>query len=170
MEVLHKQLTFETKGNKQTYFEIREDCKAFLKESGVKDGILVVSSPHTTCSVFFEEFVHDIDAMGDEFLQRDLNKGLEKVFPKQLTYDDYYNYPGPAHREFSKEIGGSLSKNKAMLLNADAHLKATLIGNDKTFIIKDGELLIGRFGYIYFVDFDSNRARERKCNLCIIGK
>ena len=170
MEVYHKQLDFATRGNKQTYFEIREDCKEFLKETGVKDGILVVSSPHTTCSVFFEEYVHDIDALGDEFLQRDLNKGLEKVFPRQLTYDDYYNYPGPAHREFSKSIGGSLSKDKAMLLNADAHLKATLIGSDKTFIIKDGELLIGRFGYIYFVDFDSNRARERKCNLCIIGK
>ena len=51
--IFHKQLTFETKGNKATYFEIREDCNKFIEETGVKDGILVVQSPHTTCAVFF---------------------------------------------------------------------------------------------------------------------
>ena len=168
--IFHKQLTFETKGNKATYFEIREDCNKFIEETGVKDGILVVQSPHTTCAVFFEEMVHDIDALGDEYLQHDLNKGLNKVFPKQLAYDDYYKYPGPLHRKFSYDNGGAMSQNPAGLLNGDAHLKATLLGSNKTFIIKDGKMLTGTFGYIYFVDFDGNRARNRKCNLCVLGK
>ena len=170
MEVFHKELNFETKGNKATYFEIREECNEFIKECGVKAGLIVIQSPHTTCAVFFEEMVHDYDAMGDEFLQRDLNNGLSKIFPKQVEYDGYYNYPGPEHRKFSYEIGGAMKDNPACLLNGDAHLKASLIGSDKTFIIKDGKMLTGRFGYIYFVDFDGNRSRKRKCNLCIIGK
>ncbi len=167
--VYHKQLSFETKGNKATYFEIREQCNEFLQETKVQDGILVVQSPHTTCAVFFEEMVHDYDALGDEYLQHDLNKGLNLIFPKQMTYDDYYKYPGYSHREWGKKLAGSeLAKNSAILLNADAHLKATLLGSDKTCIIKDGKLLTGTYGYIYFVDFDSNRARKRKCNLCCL--
>ena len=97
--IYHKQLTFETQGNKATYFEIRQDCRNFVNETGIQNGILVVQSPHTTCAVFFEEMVHDFDALGDEYLQADLNKGLNKLFPKQLAYDDDYKYPGPLHRQ-----------------------------------------------------------------------
>lgn len=170
LDVFHKQLEFQTQGNKATYFEIRKECEDFLESTNVKDGILVVQSPHTTCAVLFEEMVHDYDAMGDEYLQHDLNKGLNLIFPKQLCYDEYYKYPGPLHRRFSEEMGGAMSKNPAELLNGDAHCKASIIGSDKTFIIKDGKLQTGKFGYIYFVDFDGNRARKRNCNLCIIGK
>ena len=170
MIIQHETLNFETKGNKATYFEIRQQCLDFIKETGVKDGILVVQSPHTTCGVFFEEMVHVVDALGDDFLCRDLNKGLELVFPKQKTYSDYYAYPGTKHFEFGSLIPGSeLTKTKAILLNADVHLKATLIGRDVTIIIKDGVLQTGKFGYIYFVDFDGNRARKRKCNLTVMG-
>lgn len=170
MKYSFKQLDFETTGNMVTYFEIKEECVEFVKESGVQNGILVVQSPHTTCSVFFEEYVHDKDALGHEYLQHDLNKGLEKLYPKQLTYDDEYKYPGPKHREFSKTISDAIIKNPAILLNGDAHCKATILGSDKVFIIHDGVLQTGRFGYIYFVDFDGNRARKRHCNLAVIGE
>ncbi len=167
--VFHKTLSFETMGNKTTYFEIRKQCREFVAETGVKDGILVVQSPHTTCAVFFEEMVHDFDALGDEFLQADLNKGLNKVFPKQLAYDDYYKYPGPAHRQFSADCGGAMATRPSALLNGDAHCKATLLGSDKTFIIRNGEIMTGQYGYIYFVDFDGNRSRKRNCILCVMG-
>ena len=126
--IYHKQLTFETQGNKATYFEIRQDCRDFVNETGIQNGILVVQSPHTTCAVFFEEMVHDFDALGDEYLQADLNKGLNKLFPKQLAYDDDYKYPGPLHRQFSKDNGGAMATRPASLLNGDAHCKATLLG------------------------------------------
>ena len=169
VEVFHKQLFFETKGNKTTYFEIRKECIDFIEELNVKDGILVIQSPHTTCSVLFEEMVHDRDALGDEYLQYDLNKGLNKIFPKQLEYDDYYKYPGIKHREWGKSRpNNDLSKNSAILLNADSHLKSSVVGSDITLIIKDGMLSCGTYGYIYFVDFDGHRPRKRKCNLCCI--
>lgn len=167
--VFHKELSFETLGNKATYFEIRQECRDFVRETGIQDGILVVQSPHTTCAVFFEEMVHDFDALGDEYLQADLNKGLNQIFPKQLTYDDYYKYPGPVHRQFSADMGGAMATRPSALLNGDAHCKATLLGSDKTFIIKGGEIMTGEYGYIYFVDFDGNRSRKRKCFLCAMG-
>lgn len=169
LEIYHKQLTFKTKGNKTTYFDIKEDCMAFLKETKVLDGILIIQSPHTTCSVFLEERSCDYNALDDEYLQHDLNRGLNLIFSKQLTYDDYYKYPGPLHRAWGMKLAnGELKNNSAILLNADAHLKATIVGANVSIIIKSGEFLIGENTGIYFVDFDGNRARKRSCNLCCL--
>ena len=66
--VRHKILEFETKGKKTEYIEIRDEVARFVKESGVKNGIVNIQSAHTTCAVIFEEMVHDRDIKGDEFL------------------------------------------------------------------------------------------------------
>ena len=89
MKINHKQLSFETMGNKATYFEIREQCREFVKECGIQNGILVVQSPHTTCAVFFEEYVHDENPIGHDYLQMDLNKGLRKIFPDETEFNGY---------------------------------------------------------------------------------
>jgi len=34
----------------------------------------------------------------------------------------------------------------------------------------DGELSLGEFGYIYFIDWDQVRARKRECEVQIIGE
>jgi thiamine phosphate synthase YjbQ (UPF0047 family) len=56
------------------------------------------------------------------------------------------------------------------ILNGDAHLRASFMGNSKSFIVEASKMLIGIVGYIYFVDFDQNRERERKCHIQIIGE
>ena len=56
------------------------------------------------------------------------------------------------------------------MLNTDGHLRSTLLGASETLIIKDGNLLNGKVGYIYFVDFDQTRERRRKCNIVIMGE
>ena len=66
------------------------DVEKFVEENNVKTGIVTVQSEHTTCSVFFEEMVHDFDIKGDEYLQVDLNKGLEKIYPNQESDGVYY--------------------------------------------------------------------------------
>ena len=33
----------------------------------------------------------------------------------------------------------------------------------------DGKLALGVTGYIYFVDFDRSRARQRKCRVVVMG-
>lgn len=171
MKTVFKELQFQTEGKKATYFNIKEDVVRFVEESQVKNGVMVVQSPHTTCSVIFEEMVHDFDFNGDEYLQADLNKGLEKIFPRQTTDHDYYKYPGPKHMAFAQEgDDDTYVKHPELLLNGPAHLKGSLLGASESFIIKDGELLTGEWGYIYFVDWDYNRPRKRKCNLMIIGE
>lgn len=172
MPVFFKALEFDTVPNKPQYFEIRQACRDFVAETGVTEGVLTIQSPHTTCSVFFEEMVHDFDAKGDEFLQVDLNKHLDRVFPKQLEFDgSEYNYPGPKHIEYAYEVEAEeFGANPAILLNGDAHLKATTVGSSIQIIIHEGKLMTGTYGFIYFVDFDGNRPRHRRCLLNVMGE
>ncbi len=64
--VRHKILKFETKGKKTEYINIKDEVFEFVRESGIRNGILNVQSAHTTCAVIFEEMVHDRDIKGDE--------------------------------------------------------------------------------------------------------
>ena len=73
MTVKTKELSLQTKGKKITFFNITEAVNQFIEETKIVEGILTVQTEHTTCSVFFEEMVHDFDIKGDEFLQVDLN-------------------------------------------------------------------------------------------------
>ena len=51
--------------------------------------------------------------------------------------------------------------------NADAHIKAILVGNDVTLSVRDGELVLGEWQGIYFAEFDG--PRERHATVTVIG-
>ena len=87
-------------GSRPSYHNITDQVKEIVAKSGVKNGIVVVQSPHTTCSVIFQEYVHDTDFNGDEFLQVDLNRILDRIIPRELTENTDYRYPGPKHVAF----------------------------------------------------------------------
>lgn len=172
MTVKHFQMPLDSNGKRVSYFEITEQVKQFVKESGIKDGICVVSSPHTTCSVIFEEYVHDTDWNGDEFIQVDMNRILDKLVPRQLTESDYL-YPGQKHVDFLQELAEqdpAYPADPATILNADAHIRASIFGSSETLVLKEGELQIGSVGYLYFIDWDQNRKRTRKCNVVVMGE
>ncbi|WP_407856322.1 YjbQ family protein [Enterococcus hailinensis] len=172
MSIIHDRLSLETVAGKVTYLEITRQVKDKITESGIRDGMCVITTPHTTCSVTFEEFVHDKDWRGDEFLQVDQNRILEKLIPRQQTESDYL-YPGPKHVEFLKELAAedpNYLPDPVSILNADAHIKGSLFGASETVIIKEGEILIGSVGYIYFIDWDQNRERTRTCHLMLMGE
>lgn len=171
--VYKQQITVQSHGNTPSYINITEEVKKAIKQSNVQNGICAVISPHTTCSVFFEEFVHDFNESGDEFLQQDLNDVLTKIIPNQVNAD-IYTYPGEEHYKAVESWSNAAEYlpdgDKKALWNCDAHLKATLIGSSQTFDVDNGKLGVGTTGYIYFVDFDRTRPRTRKCKIIVIGE
>ncbi|MBO4919460.1 MAG: YjbQ family protein [Erysipelotrichaceae bacterium] len=160
-------------GGTPTYVNITGQVKEVIRKSGITNGICCVISPHTTCSVFFEEYVHDVMPNGKEFIQQDLDNCLAKIIPDQTAWGQYY-YPGTLHLEeveswpdYRKFLP---SGTREELWNADAHLKATILGNSATFEVYEGELGVGKTGYIYFVDFDRTHERDRRCRVVVIGE
>ncbi len=173
MAVYKEIIQVESHGTTPTYINITPQVKEAIEKSGIKNGICTVISPHTTCSVFFEEFVHDFTEDGDEFLQVDLNNVLEKIIPNQ-NKEGVYLYPGEEHysavASWPDAEAYLPNGDRTALWNGDAHLKATILGSSQTFDVDNGKLGVGTTGYIYFVDFDRTRSRMRKCKIIIIGE
>lgn len=164
-------LTLTSNGKRVSYHNITEQVKEIIKKSGVQTGSCLVQSPHTTCSVIFEEFVHDTDFNGDEFLQVDLNNILDKIIPRELSENTNYRYPGPEHLDFLMSLNDpNYPSDPGTILNGDAHIRASLFGASESFIVKNNAPLIGTVGYIYFIDFDQNRIRDRKCQILVMGE
>lgn len=173
MKLYKETIGVKSHGGTPSYINITEQVKEAIKKSGVYDGICVVMSPHTTCSVFFEEYCHDMTEDGDEFLQADLNDALNKIIPEHVS-GDQFRYPGPEHfaavQSWPSAAAYLPNDDISDLYNGDAHMRATLLGSSQTFDVSDGELGVGVTGYIYFTDFDRTRARDRKCKIVVMGE
>ena len=170
MKFLHEQLKLKTVSNRPSYHNITSDVKKIFEKSQINNGVVIVSSPHTTCSVYFDEYMHDVNYYGDDLLQVDLNEVLEKIIPTQTTEGQYHS-PGPEHIKYGMaKTDPNYPALEWTMLNTDGHLRSDLLGASESFIVRDGKLLIGEVGSIYFVDFDQTRERNRMCNIMVMGE
>lgn len=167
MKIHRESITLQSEKNHPTFHDVTKQVKEILANSGIRNGICVVYSHHTTCSVMTQECSHDHTYYGLEYLQQDLVNIMEGLVPQCLV-EGQYMHPGPKHIDFAmneaKEVGEWTS------LNTDAHLRSVFFGRSETIVAVDGELDLGEFGYIYFVDWDQIRDRERVCQVQIIGE
>ena len=147
-----------------TFHDVTGSVDDILRESGIKNGILVVFSQHTTCSVLIQEASDDINYWGTELLMQDLVGVLESIIPTCRT-EGQYLHPGPKHIEAAT----GRDELPSWSLNTDAHLRSVILGRSQTIPIVDGAMLLGEFGRIYFADFDQVRARERRVRVQIVG-
>ena len=148
-----------------TFHDVTEQVETALSKSGIQEGILLVFSQHTTCSVMVQEASDDVNYWGTEFLMQDLVNVLTKVIPTCLT-EGQYLHPGPKHIQ----AAAGRDELPSWSLNTDAHLRSVLMGRSVTIPVNDGVMILGEFGRIYFADFDQVRARERNVRVQIIGE
>lgn len=167
MAVYRETFDLQTRGWNPTYLDVTEETVKILGRSNIKNGICVVFTQHTTCSIIMNEFAHDFDLWGNEYLHQDLTNIMEKIIPTCQT-EGQYMHPGPLHLKWAAELVGKEQSKYA--LNTDAHLRSTIFGNSVTVVICDGKLQLGEWGHIYFVDWDQTRARNRNCQVQIIGE
>lgn len=148
-----------------TFHNVTELAKNTVQNSGIRNGIVVVYSHHTTCCVIIEEVAFDKTMTGLETLQQDLVEVFEKLIPT-FRKDGMYQHPGSKALQFGAEHG----EDARACHNTDAHLRSSLVGRSETVVIIDGKLDLGEFGNIYFVDFDQTRARTRTVQIQVIGE
>lgn len=163
--VFKKKFKVQSNDKAITFHNVTAEAKEAIKESGIKNGILVVYSHHTTCGVITQECAFDMSMTGIETLQQDLVNVFEKWVPEQ-TSEGMYLHPGPKALKFADEHG----EDARGCHNTDAHLRSSVIGRSETIVIDDGEADLGEYGFIYFIDFDKTRARERTVQIMIIGE
>jgi secondary thiamine-phosphate synthase enzyme len=164
MSVYHASFKIQS-DRRPTFHDVTDHVQEVLKKSGIKDGILVVFSQHTTCSVMIQEASDDINYWGTELLMQDLVSVLENIIPTCRT-EGQYLHPGPKHIE----AAAGRNELPSWSLNTDAHLRSILMGRSESIPVVDGKLELGEFGRIYFADFDQVRTRERTVRVQIVGE
>jgi len=165
MKTIRETLKLVSTGQRPTFHTVTDEVKEIVKQSGIQSGICVVYSRHTTCAVMIDEDSIDQSYTGLSYLQQDLTDVLEKIIPT-CRKEGQYMHPGPEMAVFASEHG----EDKPGTLNTDAHLRSSIMGRSESIPIVDGELELGEFGHIYFVDFDHTRARERQVSVQLIGE
>lgn len=127
MGVFFGEVTLETVKGRASYHDISDEIRENIKKSELKNGCVVISSAHTTCSLYFDECMHDTNYWGDEYLQADINDVMEKIAPSMKTENQYHS-PGPKHIEFGLSLGSKdYPAEKWTMLNTDAHLKSSIL-------------------------------------------
>ncbi len=106
-----------------------EDC---LRESGVKEGLVLVNAMHITASVFIND-----DESG---LHQDYAVWLEKLAP---------------HAPVSKYRHNDTGED-----NADAHMKRQVMGREVVVAITGGKLDLGTWERIFYGEFDGHRRKR----------
>ena len=131
MKTYRKELFFEIP-ERRAIINITNDVKKSLKESGIKEGILLCNSMHITSSVFIND-----DESG---LHQDFEKWLEKLAPEK-PYSQYL------HNNTGED-------------NADAHLKRTIMGREVVVSVTNGKLDFGRWEQLFYGEFDGKRRKR----------
>jgi len=130
MKSYRKVLAFNIK-TRRAFINITPQIQECLRESGIKEGLLLCNPMHITASVFIND-----DEPG---LHRDFEALLEKLAPEK-PYDQYY------HNGYED--------------NADAHLKRTIMGREVVVAITEGKLDLGTWEQIFYGEFDGKRDKR----------
>ena len=130
MKTYRKELWFEA-GQRRQLFRITPQIQDCLRESGVKDGLVLVNAMHITASVFIND--------NESGLHHDIEKWLEKLAPEK------------PHSQY--EHNGAED-------NADAHLKRSIMGREVVVAITNGKLDFGPWEEIFYGEFDGNRRKR----------
>ena len=163
--VYRESFKVESRHRAVSFHDVTEQVKEIVKKSGVKEGIVVVYSHHTTCSVITQECAFDMSMTGLETLQQDLVNCFEEWIPPCRT-EGMYLHPGHEALVFAEEHG----EDNFGCHNTDAHLRSSIIGRNVTIVIEDGEADLGEFGRVHFIDWDQTRGRKRTIQVMVMGE
>ena len=107
----------------------------FVRRFNISEGLVSLWSMHTTCAIFINEF--------QTALLADIKAFLEKMVDR----DEEWLHNNPDHSDCDR-------------MNADAHLRALLLGHSLTLQISGGEVVLGQWQRILMAELDGPRARS----------
>lgn len=131
MKSYRKELWFNIAA-RRAFVNITPQVVECLKESGIKEGIILCNAMHITASVFIND-----DERG---LHSDFEKWLEKIAPHEPISAYSHNLTGEN--------------------NADAHLKRQIMGREAIVAVTEGKLDFGPWEQIFYGEFDGGRRKR----------
>ncbi len=122
--------------------KITHDVNEVLKKHGLKAGIVLVQTLHTTTAIFINEF--------QQALLDDIKSFLERLVGRI----DYWRHNDPKVSECNRK-------------NADSHLRAMVLGHTLSLPVRNGELALGYWQSVILAELDG--PRERAVQIQVLG-
>ncbi|MBX3131883.1 MAG: secondary thiamine-phosphate synthase enzyme YjbQ [Gemmatimonadaceae bacterium] len=124
------------------FVDLTAEVRAWAESQGLRDGLLTVSSPHTTARIVINE--------RDPALQRDMLRHLQQFAPADAAYE---------HNQHTVD-----GRN-----NAHAHLAALYLPTSEHLVLSDGQVQLGDWQALFFVELDGPR-ELREVHLQLLGE
>jgi secondary thiamine-phosphate synthase enzyme len=131
MKSYRKELWFNVPARRE-FINITYQVGECLRESRIKEGLVLVNAMHITASVFIND-----DESG---LHHDYDEWLEKLAPHEPISQYRHNRTGED--------------------NGDAHLKRQVMGREVVVAVTDGKLDFGTWEQIFYGEFDGRRRKR----------
>jgi secondary thiamine-phosphate synthase enzyme len=122
-------LTFNT-AKQREYVNITDQVEAAVTESGIAEGMVLVSAMHITAGVFVND--------AESGLLADIDDWLEQLAPFRSDY---------RHHRTGET-------------NGDAHLKNLLVHHEVIVPVTKGRLDVGPWQQVYYAEFDGQRPKR----------
>jgi secondary thiamine-phosphate synthase enzyme len=119
--------------------DITPEVEKFVRESGRKEGAILVFSIGSTGAITTVEY--------EPGLKKDFPRIMDRIAP----YGEYYEH----HKTWHDDNGSS-------------HVKAAIVGPSLIIPFKDGRLLLGTWQQVVVLNFDT-RKRDRKVVLQVLS-
>ena len=139
MAVITKQIKISSK-SENDIIDITEQVADAISESGISNGTITVFVSGSTGAITTIEY--------EPGLVKDFPEMLSRIAPDDINYEHEQRWHDG---------------------NGRSHVKASLVGPSLTIPFKDGQLLLGTWQQIVFLELDT-RARTRTLVLQIIGE
>lgn len=120
--------------------DITDRVSAIVRDTAVREGIVSLWSMHTTFAVFMNE--------SQKALHADIKRLLETIVDR----DADWMHNDPDHSDCDR-------------LNADAHLRAMLLGHSLTLQVSGGELVLGQWQRVLVAELDGPRSRTLRVQI-----
>ena len=139
MKSYRKELWFDIP-TRRAFINITQQVEECLRDSGIREGLVLVNAMHITASVFIND--------NESGLHHDYEVWLEKLAPHEPISQYQHNRTGED--------------------NGDAHLKRQVMGREVTVAVTNGKLDFGTWEQIFYGEFDGRR--KKRVLVKIIGE
>jgi secondary thiamine-phosphate synthase enzyme len=120
--------------------DLTKTVMEFVRKFNMREGLVSLWSMHTTCALFINEF--------QVALLSDIKRFLEQM----VARDAEYLHNDPNHSDCDR-------------MNADAHLRALLLGHSLTLQVSGGEVVLGQWQRVLMAELDGPRARSLRIQI-----
>ena len=131
MKSFRKELWFNLPA-RRGFLNITPQVEEALRESEIREGLVLINAMHITASVFINDDEHG--------LHQDYEKWLEGLAPHEPVSQYLHNRTGED--------------------NADAHLKRQVMGREVVVAVTNGRLDFGPWEQIFYGEFDGRRRKR----------